>query len=39
MKKWYMADSHFGDDSKDIMYMLDQKINYNDKSASLNCWS
>ncbi len=36
MKNWYTADSHFGDD--DIMYMLDQKINYNDKDPSINCW-
>ena len=26
----------FGDD--DIMYMLDQKINFNDKDPSINCW-
>ena len=26
----------FGDD--DIMFLLDQKINYNDKDKSLNCW-
>ena len=26
----------FGDD--DIMYLLDQKINFNDKDPSLNCW-
>lgn len=26
----------FGDD--DIMYMIDQKINFNDKDPSINCW-